>query len=285
MKLLNLLQNWAQEKKTVTLLLDIDPSIPAQLKTLSSYPALHFVVHNFTDLQLSDLLLAEAKTDRSDNLFATVVCDQIGTALGLVYSSAESVRASISERRGIYWSRSRQSLWRKGETSGAAQHLLNIALDCDSDAFRFVVVQEGMGFCHLSRLSCWSEATGMQHLFCTLNQRLKTSEKGSYTARLFSDAGLLNNKIIEEANELIDAERADHIASEAADLIYFMCVHMVKNGVHWTDVLNILDRRSMKVRRRAGNAKPSSVTSDKLKPTTHATVDANGQIQIEQVTE
>lgn len=90
-----------------------------------------------------DAFLACLRTDRSDGLFTTVVVDESNMALGLVYSSGESVRASVAEQRGIYYSRSRSSLWRKGDSSGAVQELVSLDMDCDSDALRFVVRQRG----------------------------------------------------------------------------------------------------------------------------------------------
>lgn len=90
-----------------------------------------------------DAFLACLRTDRPDGLFTTVVVDECNVALGLVYSSAESVRASVAESRGIYYSRSRGGLWRKGDSSGAVQELVGLDMDCDSDALRFIVRQRG----------------------------------------------------------------------------------------------------------------------------------------------
>eukprot|EP00624_Nannochloropsis_granulata_P002300 evm.model.NODE_21659_length_22718_cov_20.006426.8 len=90
-----------------------------------------------------DAFLACLRTDRPDGLFTTVVVDECNVALGLVYSSGESVRASVAERRGIYYSRSRSGLWRKGDSSGAVQELMGMDMDCDSDALRFIVRQRG----------------------------------------------------------------------------------------------------------------------------------------------
>lgn len=103
------------------------------------------------------------RSDRPDGLVPTVVVDESGVALGLVYSSAESVIASVEKKRGIYFSRSR-GLWEKGLTSGAWQDLLRIELDCDSDALKFTVRQHGAGFCHLERRNCWSQGHGITQL-------------------------------------------------------------------------------------------------------------------------
>lgn len=110
-----------------------------------------------------DLLIKTLHSDREDGLIPTVVTDMCHVALGLVYSSHESVREAIRKERGIYESR-RRGLWEKGLTSGAVQILCKIEVDCDSDCLRFVVKQEGHGFCHLNRRSCWSSDSGIGHL-------------------------------------------------------------------------------------------------------------------------
>src|SRR3989442_1629745 len=93
-------------------------------------------------------------------VWPTVVCDEAGRTLGLVWSTRESLARAVTERRGIYWSRSRQSLWVKGQTSGNSQQLVRVDLDCDRDALRFTVRQAGAGFCHLNRSSRWRAAAG-----------------------------------------------------------------------------------------------------------------------------
>src|SRR5438093_5038367 len=87
------------------------------------------------------------------DVWPTVVCDEWGHALGLVWSTRESLARAIAERKGIYWSRSRQALWEKGAISGNTPELVRVDLDCDRDALRFTVRQRGPGFCHLERRS------------------------------------------------------------------------------------------------------------------------------------
>ena len=82
-------------------------------------------------------------------IWPTVVCDELGGALGLAWSTRESVERAVAMRRGVYWSRSRDALWVKGEISGNLQELVRVDLDCDRDALRFMVRQRGTGFCHL----------------------------------------------------------------------------------------------------------------------------------------
>ena len=213
---------------------------------------------------LGELLSLHSRSDRSDGLFSTVVVDEYGVALGLVYSSSQSLVTACTEQRGVYWSRSRASLWRKGESSGAVQHLIAVALDCDSDAVRFTVRQEGAGFCHLNRWTCWPHLGaghgGLHALERTLRERQRHPQLGSYTNRLLSDAGLLNNKLLEEARELIEANGRHEVAGEAADLLYFTSVLLCKTGVSLGEVERCLDLRSLRLRRRTGNAKPPNVT-------------------------
>ena len=118
-------------------LLSIEPIIPS--KYLTSLPK-----ENPTSLSIAQIALLCAKTDRQDGLYATLVVDEQNHALGLVYSSPESVAESIKTGTGVYQSRQR-GLWYKGATSGATQELLNISWDCDSDCLRFTVRQAGKG--------------------------------------------------------------------------------------------------------------------------------------------
>lgn len=187
--------------------------------------------------------------------WATVVCNEHGVALGLAWSSLESIRLAFEEQRGIYWSRSRQQIWRKGETSGATQELLRVDLDCDRDAIRFTVRQNGTGFCHLDTTTCWGDATGFTKLEETMADRKANAVPGSYTNRLFSDDDLLNSKIQEEARELVEATDREHIAKEAADVLYFTLAKLAKHGIPLSDVTDELDFRSRKVTRRPGDKK------------------------------
>ena len=188
--------------------------------------------------------------------WATVVCNEHGVALGLAWSSLESIRLAFAEQRGIYWSRSRQEIWRKGETSGATQELLRVDLDCDRDAIRFTVRQNGTGFCHLNTTTCWGDATGITKLEETMEDRKLHAVPGSYTNRLFSDDDLLNSKITEEAGDLVGATDRDHIVKEAADVLFFTMAKLAKEGISFSEVTDELDFRSRKITRRPGDKKP-----------------------------
>ncbi|KAH7470987.1 hypothetical protein KRP22_003140 [Phytophthora ramorum] len=201
------------------------------------------------------------RTDRPDGLFTTVVADEAGVALGLVYSSAESILAAVSSGRGVYYSRSRGGLWKKGESSGNAQKLLQIDMDCDSDALRFTVNQTGAGFCHLNTRTCWGRDGGLRALESMLFSRHAHAPVGSYTKRLFDDSELLRNKLVEEAQELAEAESIPDVAGEAADVMYFAMVRCVAAGCKLSDVEKMLDKRALKVKRRPGNSKAYRISA------------------------
>lgn len=154
-----------------------------------------------------------------------------------------------------------QGLWRKGDTSGHFQDLLQIDLDCDSDALRYQVHQHGdpPAFCHLNTRTCWGPDAGISALEQTLMSRQSNAPEGSYTKRLFEDSTFLRNKLLEEAQELMEAESQDHIAAEAADVLYFTLVRCASAGVSMADIESHLNRRSLKVKRRPGHAKPERI--------------------------
>jgi phosphoribosyl-ATP pyrophosphohydrolase/phosphoribosyl-AMP cyclohydrolase/histidinol dehydrogenase len=173
----------------------------------------------------------------------------------MVYSSRESVAEAIKSQKGVYQSR-KHGLWRKGETSGSVQDLVAIQLDCDTDSLVFEVVQHGTGFCHLGTPTCFGSFTGLARLEDTLKSRLESAPEGSYTKRLFTDEKLLRAKIMEEAEELCDAQTKEEVAFEAADLFYFALTRAVSKGVSLKDIELALDAKHKKVTRRKGDAKP-----------------------------
>ena len=201
-------------------------------------------------LSLAEAFCAPLTSDRVDGLWPTVVTDERGVALGLCYSSLESIEAALERGRGVYWSRAR-GLWEKGATSGATQGLLEIAADCDRDALRFTVTQAGSGFCHTGSRTCFGADSGLARLERTLVRRAKGAPDGSYTRRLLDDPGLLRSKLLEEADELAEARGGADIAWETADLLYFALVAAARGGVSLAAVEAELDRRSRAVTRRS----------------------------------
>ncbi|KAF2189180.1 tri-functional histidine biosynthesis protein [Zopfia rhizophila CBS 207.26] len=210
-------------------------------------------------ISVAKLVMANATSDRPDGLFSTLVTDERGVALGLVYSNEESVAESLRTGSGVYQSRKR-GVWKKGESSGDIQELVSISLDCDKDCLRYVVRQKGRGFCHLATPTCFGQYSGLSRLQQTLQSRKASAPEGSYTARLFNDPQLLRAKILEEAAEFCDATSQKEIAFEAADLLYFALTKCVSAGVSLEDVEQNLDAKSIKVKRRKGDAKPAFTT-------------------------
>ncbi|KFY33892.1 hypothetical protein V494_07238 [Pseudogymnoascus sp. VKM F-4513 (FW-928)] len=237
----------AQESVTIAQELGVVPVMPAQALTMENKD---------TDglLSVPAMIASQWTSDRADKLMPTVVTDERGVALGLVYSSQESLSESLKTSTGVYQSRKR-GLWYKGASSGDTQELVRVSLDCDQDCLKFVVRQKGRGFCHLPQSTCFGELSGISKLEKTLQSRKISAPEGSYTARLFSDEKLLRAKIMEEAEELCDAKTKEEIAFEAADLIYFALAKAVAAGVTLTDIETSLDAKSVKVKRRQGDAK------------------------------
>ncbi|KAG0171705.1 trifunctional histidinol dehydrogenase [Apophysomyces sp. BC1034] len=256
---------------------NLDVIIPASRLTLESTKE---------NLNIADAFLATATTDREDGLYTTMVVDERNSALGLVYSSKQSVSESIRTGQGVYQSR-KHGLWYKGATSGATQTLVGIDYDCDGDALRFVVRQHGAGFCHFNTRTCFGAEGGLGALQRTLQNRKENAPAGSYTARLFNDSKLLRSKIMEEAEELCDATEKNEVAWEAADLIYFALTKCVSAGVSLEDVEKNLDKKARKVTRRPGNAKPKWSETPKTEPVAAAPVvtkEENGRIEMQKYT-
>src|SRR5260370_28043179 len=122
-------------------------------------------------LALGDGVAAPLAKPLDGGVWPTVVCDEGERALGLVWSTRESLVRAVTERRGIYWSRSRRALWGKGETSGNRQDLVRVDLDCDRDALRLTVRQHGAGVCHLERRACWPAEVAPEDPGRTIAQR------------------------------------------------------------------------------------------------------------------
>lgn len=116
------------------------PIVPAKQLTVEPF-------HNPRLIPAWHLITTVIRSDRPDGLFPTVVTDEHGICLGLVYSNPYSIQIALQTGRGVYWSRSRNQLWIKGEESGDTQDLISIRWDCDADALQFVVRQWGDGTC------------------------------------------------------------------------------------------------------------------------------------------
>ncbi len=198
------------------------------------------------------LNIDELKFGANGLIPAIVVDAKSRRVLTLAYMNRESLFISLAEGRTCFWSRSRQELWRKGETSGNVQHIVNIKADCDRDALVVYVEKDGPA-CHLGTDSCFNddvfgeEPFSMQALYSLIEGRKTDKKEGSYTTYLF-ERGIdkILKKVGEESTEVIIAGKADdrkETVYEIADLAYHVMVLMVQMGISVEDVLGELASR------------------------------------------
>jgi phosphoribosyl-AMP cyclohydrolase / phosphoribosyl-ATP pyrophosphohydrolase len=173
--------------------------------------------------------------------------------LTLAYMNRESLARTVETGQTWFWSRSRNELWHKGETSGNTQEVVNLALDCDADAIVVLVKPAGPA-CHTGAVSCFDTGTQQQQLGPLLDGlyelivgRERERPEGSYTTYLFEE-GLdkILKKVGEESAETIIAAKNDddtRLASEAADLLYHLLVLLVARGISLADVAQELAQR------------------------------------------
>ena len=187
--------------------------------------------------------IGELKFDEKGLIPAVVVDAVTKQVLTLAYMNAESLKISMEKELTCFWSRSRQELWLKGETSGNYQHIVSITADCDKDALVVMVEPEGPA-CHLGDTSCFhnpvfeSEARqefSYQGLLELIRGRKTQKKEGSYTTYLF-EKGMdkILKKVGEECTEVIIAAKAEDRAEtiyEIADLAYHVMVLMTQQGI------------------------------------------------------
>jgi len=190
-------------------------------------------------ISLTEAFTASLKWDKV--LIPTIAVDTNSQVLMLSYSSQKSLKKTFETGMAWYYSRSRKSLWMKGETSGNTQKFLKIRTDCDGDALLVFVDQKGVA-CHTGKYSCFGDRDfSLNELYQVIQNRLSKDCSFSYTSSLTKEK--LEQKIEEESLELVKAKNRDEIIWESADLIYFITVLLAKNHVSFKDVLNELKRR------------------------------------------
>ena len=177
---------------------------------------------------------------KQEGLIPTIVQDEHNQILMLAFSSQDSLTQALVQKRGIYYSRSRKSIWVKGETSGNYQTLYQARYDCDRDALLFIVRQSGDA-CHLPRYSCFgNKEFRLSDLYDIIQDRILNPVANSYTSKISKDEQLVIEKIREESNEVINYTDDKNLAWEIADLVYFILVLMAKKGIKLQDILNEL---------------------------------------------
>lgn len=197
----------------------------------------------------------ELKFDGSGLIPAIVVDNLTKKVLTLAYMNKESLEISLQKGKTCFYSRSRQKLWLKGDTSGNYQNIVSITADCDKDALVVVVDKEGPA-CHTGSDSCFfnpvykSNERGefsLDGLYDLLQGRKNEMPEGSYTTYLFQKGiDKILKKIGEESTEVIIASKADdkkETVYEIADLAYHIMVMMVEMGIPLEDVRKELASR------------------------------------------
>ena len=197
----------------------------------------------------------ELKFDEK-GLIPAIVVDSISKkVLTLAYMNRESLKISMEKGLTCFWSRSRQELWLKGETSGNYQHIVSITADCDKDALVVVVEKDGPA-CHMGTDSCFNNEIfqsedkhefSLEALMDLLKGRKIEKKEGSYTTYLF-EKGIdkILKKVGEENTEVIIAAKADdkkETIYEIADLTYHVMVMMIEMGISLEDIHDELASR------------------------------------------
>lgn len=194
------------------------------------------------------LNIDELKFDEKGLIPAVVVDEVTKKVLTVAYMNKESLKISIEKRLTCFFSRSRQELWLKGETSGNYQHIVSITADCDNDALTVVVKKDGPA-CHTGSDSCFTKEVykseelsefSLEGLYDLLVGRRTDMPEGSYTTYLF-EKGIdkILKKVGEECTEVIVAGKGDdkkETIYEIADLAYHVMVLMVEMGISVEDI-------------------------------------------------
>ena len=193
------------------------------------------------------LNINELKFDEKGLIPAIVTDVETKKVLTLAYMNKESLEISIKEGKTCFWSRSRNELWRKGETSGNYQHIVSIKADCDKDALNVIVRKDGPA-CHTGADSCFNDLVygeenaefSVGELYNMLLDRKAKMPEGSYTTYLFQKGiDKILKKVGEECTEVIIAAKADDKAEtiyEIADLAYHVMVLMNEMGITMEEV-------------------------------------------------
>ena len=195
-------------------------------------------------------ILASAKFN-NEGLIPAIVQDA-GTreVLTVAYMNSEALRLTLERGETYFWSRSRQTLWHKGDTSGNFQKVRHVSLDCDNDAVLVEVDPQGPA-CHTGAYSCFGATVrfggGVHQLYELISKRKEHRPEGSYTTRLFeSGIDKIVQKVGEEAVETVIAAKNDssmRIVEETSDLLYHLLVMLVEKGVTLEEIHEELHKR------------------------------------------
>lgn len=206
---------------------------------------------------LTDAILLDQIRFNQQGLVPAIAQDYLdGTVLMLAWMNRESLQKSLTTGEAWYWSRSRQELWHKGETSGHLQKIKDIRYDCDSDALLLIIEQVGDIACHTGERSCFHQVDGqkiappadmLSELFTVICDRRDRPNETSYTCKLLAGGdNKILKKIGEESAEVVMACKdndPDQIAGEVADLFYHTLVALAHHQVDLRSVYRKLAER------------------------------------------
>jgi phosphoribosyl-ATP pyrophosphohydrolase/phosphoribosyl-AMP cyclohydrolase len=186
-----------------------------------------------------------ALTPQPPSLLPVIAQTADGQVLMTGFADREAVSETFTRGSLCFHSRTRNTLWMKGEHSGNTLKLLRVRADCDRDALLAVVEPAGP-VCHTGGWSCFAtnRRYTWEHLQAVIDERLRNPTPGSYTATL--DDELVREKVLEEAGEVCEAKTREEVVWEAADLLYFATALITREGVTVKEVLDELDRRHKK---------------------------------------
>ena len=200
-------------------------------------------------------IISKIKFDDKGLVPAVVQDFYTGEVLTVAYMNAESLKITLEEKMTCFYSRSRQELWRKGETSGNRQHIVSVKTDCDCDAIVVKVIKDGPA-CHTGAESCFfnliykdSEKTdfSIDALYELIKGRKTEMQEGSYTTYLFAKGiDKIMKKVGEECTEVIIGaakNSKEETIYEISDLAYHILVLMVEMGISVDDIRKELDSR------------------------------------------
>jgi phosphoribosyl-ATP pyrophosphohydrolase/phosphoribosyl-AMP cyclohydrolase len=175
-----------------------------------------------------------------------------GEVLTLAYMNREALERTRASGETWFWSRSRQELWHKGETSGNVQRVKELRVDCDGDAVLALVEPAGPA-CHTGERTCFHNGDldpvpgeALASLERTIAERRSERPEGSYTVGLLEDPARIGDKVREEADEVARAasdESAERVAAEAADVLYHLAVLLASRGLGFADAFAELNGR------------------------------------------
>jgi phosphoribosyl-ATP pyrophosphohydrolase/phosphoribosyl-AMP cyclohydrolase len=204
-------------------------------------------------VKLTDI--AQVDLDKNGGLVPAIVQDvDSGAVLMLGYMNGEALRATLDRKRVVFFSRSRQRLWEKGETSGHALDLIDAYIDCDNDTLLITARPRGPA-CHTGSMTCFGDepvtraetVAFLGTLERIIEHRLTQQPEGSYTAKLFAQGkNRIAQKVGEEGVELALAgvgETDDKVIGEAADLLFHMLVLLKSRKIPLEQVIAELERR------------------------------------------